>query len=340
MRRSILGALVISLPVLGCATASTGHSGAVAAAPVVQDPAPRAGAPAILIAMPGSPDFIDVRRGLVSEVQNNFNVSTLLVTHDTSVAQLAVAVERVHPACVVLMDNFTLNLFRAYEAAHQGEPAIPTLVVMTSFLENFRTLLRRATGIAYEVPGVTAFVNLRAIVARPIKRVGVVYRPAFKGFIRHQSELALREHVVVVEREVPRDVTADGLREALHALIDKDQVDALWMLNDNLLVRDAEFLDQTWRAELRASSVPLVVGVPNLVDPASPLGTLAVVPDHESLGLQAGNLIFELADAGWQMESHPVDLPLSVKTIVDIRQVRNSAGLRPDALGRIDKALE
>jgi hypothetical protein len=40
------------------------------------------------------------------------------------------------------------------------------------------------------------------------------------------------------------------------------------------------------------------------------------------------------------MESHPVDLPLSVKTIVDIRQVRNSAGLRPDALGRIDKALE
>jgi len=65
-----------------------------------------------------------------------------------------------------------------------------------------------------------------------------------------------------------------------------------------------------------------------------------VVPDHEALGLQAGNLIFDLAEAGWQTERHAIDLPLSVKTIVDLRQTRDRFQLRPDAIDRIDKALE
>jgi len=68
------------------------------------------------------------------------------------------------------------------------------------------------------------------------------------------------------------------------------------MLNDNGLVRDAEFVDDTWRTELSDAKMPLIVGVPNLVAPGSSLGTLAVVPDHEALGLQAANLVFDLSD--------------------------------------------
>jgi putative ABC transport system substrate-binding protein len=105
-------------------------------------------------------------------------------------------------------------------------------------------------------------------------------------------------------------------------------------------VRDEEFVDDTWRSVLSEAKLPLIVGVPNLVDPSSPLGTLAVVPDHEALGLQAANLIFDLLENDWQVESHPVELPLSVKTVVDVKQVRANFGLRADALKRIDRALE
>jgi putative ABC transport system substrate-binding protein len=167
-----------------------------------------------------------------------------------------------------------------------------------------------------------------------------VYRPVFKSFINRQQEPAGKEHLTIVARELPREFTADDLREALHKLVKEDRVDALWMLNDNLLVRDAQFLEETWRGELRTAKVPLIVGVPNLVDPTASLGTLAVVPDHEALGLQAGNLIFDLADNGWQIEKHAIDLPLSVKTVVDLRQARELFQLRPDANGRIDRALE
>ena len=64
------------------------------------------------------------------------------------------------------------------------------------------------------------------------------------------------------------------------------------------------------------------------------------MPDYEALGLQAANLLFELAEDGWRVETHPVELPLSVKTVVDVRLVRANFGLRPDALKHIDKALE
>ena len=333
------GVLAASLVSPGCAT--TGMEKAASGPSLaIEEPTTRPGLPTILIAMPGSADFMDVRRGLLGEVQKNFNVSTLVVTKDTKEEEVAAAIERVKPVCAVLMNNATLNLFQAYEAAHKDKPAIPTVVVMASFLHEIRGQLRRATGISYEVPGVTAFVNLRAILETPIHRVGVVYRPVFKSFVERQKEPAMKEHLTIVGRELPSGFTADDLREALRTLINEDRVDALWMLNDNLLVRDAQFLEETWRGELRGATVPLVVGVPNLVDPAASLGTLAVVPDHEALGLQAGNLIYDLADSGWDIEAHGIDLPLSVKTVVDLRQTKEYFQLRPDASKRIDKALE
>jgi len=151
--RSLPRVLALCLVFVGCATAGPGAAGSGPVASALQDPAPRPGLPAILIAMPSSPDFVDVRRTLVAEVQKDFNVSTLLVTRETSVAEIAGAIDRVHPVCAVLMNNATLNLFQAYEAAHKAEPALPTVVVMASFLDEVRVQLRRATGISYEVPG-------------------------------------------------------------------------------------------------------------------------------------------------------------------------------------------
>jgi putative ABC transport system substrate-binding protein len=158
--------------------------------------------------------------------------------------------------------------------------------------------------------------------------------------VERQKSLAAKEHIELIAVSVPNDVTADGLREALHNLAKPGKVDAVWMLNDNGLLRDEEFVDDAWRLELNDAKLPLIVGVPNLVEPSSSLGTLAAVPDHEALGLQAANLLFDLSENDWQVETHPVELPLSVKTVVDIKLVRASFGLRPDALKHIDKALE
>jgi hypothetical protein len=330
-----------------CATTGGGGEAAEgAAATTFTDPLPRSGAATILIATPTFADFIDVRRGLVAELQKNFNVSTLPVTKETTAAQLGAAIDRTSPACVVLMNNLTVNLFKKYQEGLGAKQAPPAVVVMVSFLERLRATLPRSTGIAYEVPGVTAFRSLRAIIATPVRKVGVVYRPGFKEYIDKQKELAATEQIELVAVEVAKEVSAADLKSALVALAEKNKVDVLWMLNDNGLIRDGRFLDDSWRAAMQAVAVdqnlklPLVVGLPNLVDPVSPLGTIAVVPDHETLGLQTANLIFDVADDGWRVEDHAIELPLSVKTVVDIKQARDRFGLQPDALHHIDRAVE
>jgi putative ABC transport system substrate-binding protein len=238
------------------------------------------------------------------------------------------------------MNNATMSLLSKFELAHPERSYPPTVLLMATLVEEVQATLKHATGIAYEVPGVTALVNLRTVITQPVRRVGVVYRPLLRNFVERQKALAAKEHIEIVAAPVASDVTSDGLKNALENLVKGGAIDAVWMLNDNALVRDSQYRDEAWRAELNDSKLPLIVGVANLVNPESPLGTLAVVPDHEALGLQAANLIFELADDDWRVENHPVELPLSVKTVVDIRMVRSHFDLRPEALKHIDKALE
>src|SRR5512140_3028820 len=187
--------LAFLLWIAGCANTAGAGNSSVPVASALDDPPARPGAPALLVAMPASAAFVEVRRALVAEVHKSFNVATLVVTRDTSPAEIAAAIDRVQPVCAVVMNNVTLNLFQAYEATHPDRPALPTVVVMAAFLDEIRTQLRRATGISYEVPGVTAFVNLRSILATPIHRVGVVYRPVFRHFVDRQQEPAAREHI-------------------------------------------------------------------------------------------------------------------------------------------------
>lgn len=333
-----LGLLILLLG--GCATAGVESGGPPRALAQIEDPPARTGAPTVLIALPSSPLFLEVRKSLVSEVQKRFTIRTFVVGPETTERDLASAIKAVAPACVVLMDNVTMNLYRQYQAANPTATMPPAVLLMASFVEEMQARIRRATGIAYEVPGVIAFVNLRSVIRAPIGRVGVIYRPAFQKFVARQSALAAKEHIALVSVSVPNDVTATELREALRDLAETSKVDAVWLLNDNALVRTPDLVDEAWRAELSAAKVPLIAGVPNLVEPTAPLATLAVVPDHEALGLQAANLLLDLSENDWQVERFPVEVPLSVKIVVDVRLVRATFGLRPDALKHIDTALE
>jgi hypothetical protein len=332
--------MVFVVALMGCATTNPGGRPG-RSDPALVDPPPRAGAEAVLIVMPLSPDFMEMRRGLVSELTRSFNVVTHPVDTGATADELAGAITKHRPACLVLMNNETVTLFRDLQQRPTQAPLPPAVIVMTSFLEDVRPSLRNATGIAYEVPGVTAFTGLRSLMTAPLTRVGVVYRPMFRPFIERQRQMAQREQVELVAVEVPKEVSPAELEGALSKLLSSNPpVDALWMLNDNGLLRDATFIEDTWRAALRQRSVPLIVGVANLVDPRASLGAFAVVPDYEALGLQTANLIFDLADNDWRADEHDVELPLSVKTIIDLKQMRDKFGLRPGGVSHVDRVLE
>src|SRR5215471_6167791 len=103
-----------------CATTGESGGGPDTPAPIV-DPPPQDGAPLLLLAMPPSADFQDVRRSLVTEVKKNFNISTFTVAPGTTAAELGAAVARTSPACLVLMNNATVAIYREYQNAHRDE---------------------------------------------------------------------------------------------------------------------------------------------------------------------------------------------------------------------------
>lgn len=305
----------------------------------LNDP-PRQGKPLVLIVMPNSEPFRDARRTLVGEIQRSFDVSTFVVTQATTTGQLKSAVDSARPTCVVLMNNRAIRLYRDYERARPaGEKPIPVVAFMASFVEVLRAALANATGIAYEVPGVTAFVHLRTVIQRNVSRVGVIHRPSFRRFIERQKDLASREKIELVALESPNDPMPSHIAGMLEGLRNR-KVDAIWVLNDNALIGSSELQNGVWRELAADLNVPIIVGASNLVTPSEPLGTFAVLPDHEALGVQAANLLFDLADNDWNARDHSVELPLSTKIVLDIRQARDRFGLREGALAKVDEVVE
>jgi hypothetical protein len=335
-------AMVAAALVLGAGCAQMRMSdaqGSPAALPPIIDPAPRDGVPVVLIAMPLARDFVEVRQGLVPELARSFNIVTFIVAPGTKAAEMGAVIAQHKPACLVVMNNATVGLLMELQRTSKGQPTPPAVVVMTSFLEGLRPLVKNTTGIAYEVPGVTSFINLRALMTKPLTRIGVAYRPIFRDFVSRQRKMAAREQIELVAVEVPKDASASDLRTALLGVA-ATQVDAFWMLNDNGLIKSQSFMESTWRAALRDARVPLIVGAANLIVPRAALGTFAAVPDYEALGLQAANLVFDLSENDWRADEHAIEMPLSVKTIIDLPQLRDRFGLREEGLRHVDIAKE
>lgn len=305
----------------------------------IQDAPRRPGLPVVLVAMPSSAVMLEVRKGLLSELEDEFDLVSLPVGDDTSPETLAAGLDRTTPKCVVLMNNKTLDLYKKLQASQPGRTYPPAVVVMSSFLEEEIKGLKNAVGISYEVPGVSAFVRLRSVLSRQVKKVGVLHRARFASFLGKQSKLAALEKFELVPQEMPASPSASDIRDGLEALT-KRGVDAVWVLNDNALLGNQTLLTTGWMPGIQAGTVPVIVNVEALVDPKIRFGSFAVLPDHEALGVQTANKVFELMEADWELDEGSVDLPLSVKTILKVEEARSMFGINEGRLGEVNRLVQ
>jgi hypothetical protein len=299
-------------------------------------PGSPAARPLILIALPASLPAPGVLHSLVEELQEDFDVATVLVGPGPGPRALAEAIERQRPRAVVAVDRPALTLYEGFARAHP-HLAPPAVAIMASFLEEPPTLAS-TTGIACEVPGVTAFVQLRSVIARPVRRVAVVHRPGARAFIERQVPLAAREQIALLPIAVSSDPGPAEVVAAL-ALVRQAQPDALWVLDDGDLLADA-LLEAAWRPEIERLGVPVVVGRASLAAAEARFGTFAVVPDPEALGVQTAQLVTKLAASGWRADKHPIEPPISTVTIANLARLQRQFGLRPGAAERVDRAVE
>ena len=304
------------------------------------DPARSPERPLLLLAMPEAPQFRVVRRALQRELEGEIDFSTFVVGERTTVADLSAQVRQLRPACLVVMDNPVLALYRSFaEGRPPGDPPPPAVVVMTPFFAEELHQIKNTTGVAYEIPGVTAFVKLRSVIARAVLKVGVLHRSQFRPFIEKESQLAAREHIELVAFDVGSNPDASAIRAFLTRARESD-IDALWVLNDRKLMRTARFIREVWRPQIHKFTVPVIVGLSTLVAAKTRFGNFAVIPDHAELGVQTARLIFRVQEAGWRAEDIPVELPISTVTIANLAQLKIQAGLQAGAASRVDKVTE
>jgi hypothetical protein len=289
----------------------------------------------VLVVTPFASGAHEMWQSMRDEVSDKMDVVTVEMTDGVNADFLQMRIESSKPNCVVLVGNQAVRVFRDLQRQQPKTP--PGVVAMSSFARQLTADLKNTTGIAYEVPAVTSFVALRQLTIRSLDRVGVVYRPEFEQFVKHEAELAKLEKVELLGRRIEGEVGPRRIRRALKDLLTNEKVDALWVLNDNALLDPGDIRDG-WLPEARRSEVPLLVGVSSLVNPRLSFGTVAVVPDHSALGVQLANLLFELADDNWEIGDREIELPLSVETVVDMTQ-DHVIRFSPDAAAHIDRQV-
>ncbi len=298
----------------------------------------RADGPNILILMPESMSAQQAYQGLNEELGRDYNLIPHVVDSELATSELVELIERDTPRALVLMNNKVLRVYRRYRAiAPPRQRDIPAVAVLTSFLRETAGGLDNLTGIVYEVPLVTSLVNLRAILDQPIQRIGVVYRPLFKDFVEEQRKMSSTEGFQLIPIAVSGDDEFE-VRRALTKLTRR--VDAIWVLNDNRLLK-RNMLLEGWLPGLAGNRAPVIVNARSLVSREVSFGTFAVIPDHRALGVQAAQLISNLAENEWQVSAAgQFEYPISVQKVLDMKFARRNLELKPGQLETIDQLVE
>jgi hypothetical protein len=294
----------------------------------------------ILVLMPDASGANDAFIGLTEEAGEDLDVVKEFVTRKTSVDDLKEIFSKTNPAAVVLMNNLIVVLYRNYQKSLGPDAKFPpALMMMASFLGQTSEGVRNATGISYEINGVTCFVNLRQIIDQPVKRIGVLYHPRFEKFIGEQRKLAALEEIDLVPVRVKQSKLSKSVKKGLNRLLKDEEVDALWVLNDNALL-SKDVIVKSWLPVLKRVEKPVVVSVSSLVSTKFRFGSFAVLPDHTAMGQQAANLLFELQDSDWEVGDRGIEEPLAVEKIILLPFAKKYLSLKENALSLIDRAIE
>ncbi len=305
---------------------------------VIEATARRANTPAVLVLLPRSPSAEATLLGLRDELGEEYDFVPRVIEESTRPEDVADFVRDARPVAVVAMNNPTLRLYRAFQESAPPEMVrIPVVAVLSSFLRETSTGIRNLTGVIYEVPLVTSLVNLRVLLKQPLKKIGVLHRPAFRGFVEEQRSLAEAEGFEVVAIEV--QATAEDVKNGIARLRQDEKVDAIWVLNDNALL-DRDKLTRGWLPAFKRNKTPVVVNVASLLSKRVDFGTFAVLPDHRALGVQAAGLLGQLAEHNFNADGLDLEYPLSVEKVLDVEFARKNLDVEEKQIATVDRLVE
>jgi hypothetical protein len=160
-------------------------------------------------------------------------------------------------------------------------------------------------------------------------------------FIQENRKYCEHEKIEILAHELPNNGIdyKSAVKKSLKKLVKKNKVDVLWVPNDNILLKP-DILREVWLPCVKKNKVPLIVGAESLVNPKLNFGTFAVLPDHNALGSQTAELIFEAMENDWKFDEQKIVPPVSIYKIINLKQVEQSCKIKEKNLENVDKILK
>lgn len=291
-------------------------------------------------------EFDEVVRGMSDDLEGELDLQVITIGTGNDLDEIKKAFKSQRPDLVVLLDNKSINLYAEFQGKNKDMDFPPAIATAALFVDKFVGKLKNAVGIRYEIPAVTSAVAMRNIVTKPIRKIGVVYRSVMEDVIQENAKYTKSEGIELVGIAIDTSDGPEATAKQIGKALDKfeDDVDAIWILNDNALFTSAKdkkrVMLRTWMASRQKSELPAIVGHPNFMTKI-PLGSFAIVPDNYGLGAQTAGVIFEIMDNDWQIDDADVLQPLSVKKFVSVKTLEaKGIKYKKSALNQVDKVIK
>ena len=284
--------------------------------------------------------FNKVVAGLTDDLEEDLNFVKLEISKATTATDVSRQIDEHNPKLIVLVENSAIKIYGEYQKANPKKAFPPAVAVAALFVDRFIAKLKNATGIRYEIPAVTSIVNMRQVLSKKVKRVGVVHREWMSGLIAQNAKYCEAEGIELVPIKLPNKDSkmTKKLASGLKSLVKKD-VDAIWVLNDNALL-NGRTIGGAWLPVMGKAKLPVIVGVKTMLTTKYNFGSFAIVPDHYALGVQAASMIGEIMEEDWDISDRDIEQPISVKKVVNVSVLDNKkVSYRAEGLGNMDEVI-
>ncbi|MCU7835715.1 MAG: hypothetical protein KZQ83_10760 [gamma proteobacterium symbiont of Taylorina sp.] len=244
----------------------------------------------------------------------------------------------IKPKMLVFLGNKPLQEYIRYQKENSSKKFPPAVALSALYLDRQITDLKNINGIRYEIPAVTSLVQLREIVQRPIKKVGIIYREWMTDFIQQNQVYCEQEKIELVKVKIYNRTSLSQLNYHLKHLLHSD-IDALWVANDNALLHP-RIIQNVWIPLLKQFNKPVIVGIHRLTRKNLNFGTFSVEADHYALGIQAAEMISTIMENDWQVAEHEIEPPLSIRNSLNLKLSRDKKiPIDQQKLGQIDQLI-
>ena len=292
----------------------------------------------ILIIRPDNPQFALISKGIKETLGQEVDALDVVLASDQSHLSMAKIMAHNQPKSVVLMDNAAINAYAHYQKAYPKAILPPSIVIGTLFAKKVMENIPNNIIVLYETPAVTSLVDLRKTVSTPIKKVGVIYRESEEYTFQSQHSFCQSENIGLIGFPVKDDVSIRALKKALKQMT-KSDLDAVWVMNDTTLLSKI-LIQEAWIPKLKYYEKPVVVGIPTLIKSQFTFGDYTVYPDHFEIGYQAGNILFDLMENGWLLESSDIQPPISIKKGINLHLLnKKSISVKKQYLPEFDLVI-